>query len=305
MLVIFLAWMTFNSFFAYDPAFSWPYWDRTWKTFLLGLVIAVTATSRTRIYALVWIVVISLFYYGVKGGIFTILTGGHYHVFGPSGTIISDNNQLAVALLMTIPFAAFLRNQVADRRIGLLLLAGITFHRCNCRHLFAWRFDWTRGLGLFMLLRVRNRFAYLALAGIVLLFIVNFMPAHFFHRADTIATATQDSSFEGACIRGALRFSTRQTISRLAQGSMARNWAHYTSIIFRIACRLLPIASTSSSRRARLYRPFPISDYPGCGVSQMLEDYFRHARRSGATLGPRLAIAIQASHSCSASPVRR
>ena len=198
MLVIFLAWMTFSSFFAYDPAFSWPYWDRTWKTFLLGLVIAVTATSRTRIYALVWIVVISLFYYGVKGGIFTILTGGHYHVFGPSGTIISDNNQLAVALLMTIPFAAFLRSQVADRRIALLLLAGIALV------IVAIVGTYSRGaliglgaLGLFMLLRVRNRFAYLALGGIVLLFILNFMPAHFFHRADTIATATQDSSFEG------------------------------------------------------------------------------------------------------------
>ena len=68
MLVIFFVWMTFNSFFAFDPAQSWPYWDRTWKTLLLGVVIAATTTSRTRIYALVWIIVISLFYYGVKGG---------------------------------------------------------------------------------------------------------------------------------------------------------------------------------------------------------------------------------------------
>ena len=68
MFVIFVAWMTINSEFAFDPAQSWPYWDRTWKTFLLGLIIALTATSRTRIYALVWIVVIALFYYSIKGG---------------------------------------------------------------------------------------------------------------------------------------------------------------------------------------------------------------------------------------------
>ena len=83
LLVAFLVWMTFNSFFAFDPAWSWPYWDRTWKTFALGLLIAATATSRTRIYALMWIAVISLFYYGVKGGLFTIMTGGHIMCFGP------------------------------------------------------------------------------------------------------------------------------------------------------------------------------------------------------------------------------
>src|SRR5271170_5123479 len=64
LLVGFLAWMTFNSFFAFDPSYSWPYWQRTWKIFALGLLVAAMATSRTRIYALICIAVISLFYYG-------------------------------------------------------------------------------------------------------------------------------------------------------------------------------------------------------------------------------------------------
>ena len=61
------------------------------------------ATNRTRIDALIWVAVISLLYYGIKGGVFTIETGGVYKVLGPDGTIIGDNNQLALALLMTIP----------------------------------------------------------------------------------------------------------------------------------------------------------------------------------------------------------
>ena len=200
MFVAFFAWMTFNSFFAFDPAYSWPYWDRVWKTFLLGAVIAATATSRTRMYALVWIIVISLFYYGVKGGLFTIATGGHFHVLGPAASIIGDNNQLALALLMTLPFANFLRGQVADKRIAWILLAGIVLTLISIIG------SYSRGaiiglgaLGLFMLFRTRNRnrFIYLIVAGILLLLLVNFMPEHFFHRMDTISTATQDSSFEG------------------------------------------------------------------------------------------------------------
>src|ERR1700722_4951452 len=103
--IIFLVWMTFNSFFAFDPAWSWPYWDRTWRVFALGFLVAATATNRVRIYALVWVVVISLFYFGVKGGLFTIATGGNFRVTGPEGTLISDNNLLAVGLLMSLPLA--------------------------------------------------------------------------------------------------------------------------------------------------------------------------------------------------------
>jgi probable O-glycosylation ligase (exosortase A-associated) len=198
MLVIFLAWMTFNSFFAFDPAWSWPYWDRTWKTFLLGLVIAATATTRIRLYALVWILVISLFYYGIKGGLFTIITGGNFHVLGPPSTIIGDNNQLAVALLMVLPLANYLRGQVADKRIASLLMAGTVLT------IIAIVGTYSRGaliglatLAVVMLLRARKRLVYLATLGVAILLIANFMPEHFFHRMDTISTATEDSSFEG------------------------------------------------------------------------------------------------------------
>jgi probable O-glycosylation ligase (exosortase A-associated) len=198
MLIVFLVWMTFNSFFAYDPAWSWPYWDRTWKSFVLGLMIAITAGTRVRLYALAWIIVISLFYYGVKGGIFTLLTGGHFHVFGPPSTIIGDNNQLALALLMAIPFANYLRGRIADRRIALVLVAGMALTVVSIIG------SYSRGaliglaaLGLFMLVRGRNRVVYIALAGIVLFFAVNFMPEHFLHRADTIANAGQDESVQG------------------------------------------------------------------------------------------------------------
>ena len=41
--------------------------------------------------------VLSIGFYGLKGGIFTILTGGAQRVWGPPGGFIEGNNELAVA----------------------------------------------------------------------------------------------------------------------------------------------------------------------------------------------------------------
>jgi probable O-glycosylation ligase (exosortase A-associated) len=190
MMVVFLAWMTFNSFFAFDPAWSWPYWDRTWKTLALGLLVAATATNRVRIHALIWIVVISLFYYGVKGGLFTLITGGHYHVFGPPSTPIGDNNALAVALLMTLPFANYLRTHSADKRIAVALLAGIILTAIAIIGTYSrGAFIGICALGLFGLLRMRNRLAYLGIAAVLVVFVIAFMPAKYWGRMNTINTA--------------------------------------------------------------------------------------------------------------------
>jgi probable O-glycosylation ligase (exosortase A-associated) len=123
----FLLWCTLNVLVAVNPDWSWLYWDRTWKIFVLGLVVAIETRTRARIQALLWVIVISLFYYGVKGGIFTALTGGGAHVYGPQGTIIGDNNQLALALLMTLPLANYLRSQSANRWLGRLLIIAMAF----------------------------------------------------------------------------------------------------------------------------------------------------------------------------------
>jgi putative inorganic carbon (HCO3(-)) transporter len=198
LLLVFLAWITFNSFFAFDPGWSWPYWSRTWKIFAFGLVVAATANSRVRLYSLVWISVISLFYYGVKGGLFTIATGGSYHVYGPPGTIIGDNNQLAVALLMTLPLANYLRNQVQSKYVATALLVS------SILTVIAVIGTYSRGaliglgvLGVLMLLRTRNRFLYLAVVAILGVFAFSFMPSGYFNRMHSIGNAEDDSSFTG------------------------------------------------------------------------------------------------------------
>lgn len=203
-IVIFIAWTTIGTFFAFDPDWSWGYWDRTWKTFALGVLLAATVTSRIRLQAVVWVAVISLFYYGIKGGLFTIATGGHNHVLGPSGSMISDNNQLAVAMLMTLPLAQYLRNQSADRRVRLGLLIGMVLT------VIAVIGTYSRGaliglaaLGLLGLLRMKHRIAYIAGAVVLIAFTLHFMPQEYFQRMstmDSMQSVQSDESFHGRLV---------------------------------------------------------------------------------------------------------
>ena len=197
-MLIFVAWTTFNSFFAYSPDWSWPYWSRTWRVFALGLLVAAMATNRARIHALMWIIVISLFYYGIKGGIFTLVTGGNYHVLGPPQSIIGDNNQLALALLMSLPLANYLRLETANRYIAAGLGLGMALTLISVVG------SYSRGaivalgvLSFLWWLRSRRKITYLALAGTFLAGTLYFMPQSFWDRINTIQTAGEDASFHG------------------------------------------------------------------------------------------------------------
>ena len=75
------------------------------------LVALVLLHSKSHIISLVWVLVLSLGFFGVKGGIFTLATGGNYQVWGPDDSFIAGNNEVALALIMIIPFMYFLRDQ--------------------------------------------------------------------------------------------------------------------------------------------------------------------------------------------------
>jgi probable O-glycosylation ligase (exosortase A-associated) len=197
-LLGFLIWMTINAFFAAVPDWSWQYWDRFWKTLILGLFVAGMATNRVRIHALIWIIVLSLFYFGVKGGIFTLMTGGQFHVIGPPRTDISDNNNLALALLLSLPLANYLRVQSESKLVSTMLLAGMGFV------VVAVVGSYSRGaflgLGVLMLAaltRVRRKFLYIAIAVALIIPVLHFMPESFHERIGTLSEISQDDSFMG------------------------------------------------------------------------------------------------------------
>ncbi len=79
---IFLVAITTSTIFAITPSLSWELWNRVVKVMLLGALIPILMTTPRRIHALIWITVLSLGYFGVKGGLFTLFTGHGGHVQG-------------------------------------------------------------------------------------------------------------------------------------------------------------------------------------------------------------------------------
>jgi len=165
---------------------------------LLGVIVLALTVNQVRVHALVWVTAVSLLYYGIKGGIFTVITGGHNHVYGPANTIIGDNNQLALALLMILPLTNYLRLHSANQgiRSGLALSMALT--------LFAILGSYSRGaflalgaLSVVAWLRSRNKLLYAVIVGALVATAFEFMPPEYYDRLSTIANSDQDGSFQG------------------------------------------------------------------------------------------------------------
>jgi len=197
-MVLFLIWVTGNGFLAVDPNLSWPLWDRVWKIMLLGVLVSATATNRTRIHALILVAVLSLMYYGVKGGLFTLMTGGNFRVEGPGASTIGDNNQLALAILMMIPLANYLRLHSAQLWVRYGLLAGMVISMISVLGSYSrGAFLALAGLLVVAWLRAKNKLIYPLIAAAIVIPAWNFMPQSYVDRIMSIQDAGSDSSFTG------------------------------------------------------------------------------------------------------------
>src|SRR4051812_25912993 len=127
-IMLFMAWMTLTTITSLAPANSWFHWNLHIKNLVFALAVMAIMRTQVRIQALIWITVMSIGYFGVKGGGFTIAHGGAYTVLGPPESIIEDRNHLALACCMIIPLMNYLRVTTANRliQIGLMLAMALT-----------------------------------------------------------------------------------------------------------------------------------------------------------------------------------
>lgn len=161
----------------------------------LGLLVM---GKRERIYQLIWVIYLSIGFFGIKGGVFTILTGGSHRVLGPPDSFIGENNALAVALLMILPLGMYLywqTRQVWIRR-GLIasnVLIAVSAVGSQSRGAFLAII----AVAAFFWWKSKNRLA-IALVILPLLPILFFsMPQSWHDRMSTIQTYEKDASAMG------------------------------------------------------------------------------------------------------------
>ncbi|MEL4178447.1 putative O-glycosylation ligase, exosortase A system-associated [Roseateles sp. PN1] len=128
VLMLFMLWMCITLPFSFFFDRSFELWTRVMKIDFMILVAMLVLYSKKHIMALAWTIVASIGFYGVKGGVFTFATGGSYRVWGPEGSYIEGNNEIALALIMVIPLIRFLQMQLpatakwASRALSMAML---------------------------------------------------------------------------------------------------------------------------------------------------------------------------------------
>lgn len=195
---LFACWITLSWLFGMDPSGDYEQWNKVVKIYLMTFVASMLIINKMQIMVFAWVTAGSLAILGVKGGLFTILTGGNYRVWGPPGSFIYDNNEFALSLIMTIPLIHFLQLQAKNAWLrhgfsaAMLLCAAAAIG--------------THSRGGFLAIAAMSvvfwwRSSRKGLIGGMLLFAVlvalPMMPEHWWDRMNTISEYQEDASAMG------------------------------------------------------------------------------------------------------------
>jgi len=197
MLMIGLVfWMSLTSLFSVNPSADvLERWIFVMKVFLMLFLTLCVMRGRVDIERLIWVVAFSLAYYGIKGGIWTVLTGGGGRVWGPPGGMIAGNNELGAALVMLMPWMYYLLATTQRRWLKIAVGVAIAFTA------FGVLGTQSRGalLGLVAMafvLGLKGKHPWRSSIALALLvsIAVAFMPDSWTQRMDTIQGYREDSS---------------------------------------------------------------------------------------------------------------
>lgn len=201
LLLLFIMWTGITTIFAIHVEPSAELFIKAFKTLLMTTLALTIIQERKHINGLIWVIVASLCYFGVKGGLFTIATGGSYRVWGPPDSLIFGNNELAIALIMTVPLLYYLSLQI-DRIwikrgffLAMLLCAAAAIGSQS-------RGAFLASIAMVGALSWKSKHKlqiFIALIAVVPVFLA-FMPDSWWARMDTIRTYNEDTSAMGRIV---------------------------------------------------------------------------------------------------------
>ncbi|MEN7343371.1 MAG: putative O-glycosylation ligase, exosortase A system-associated [Pseudomonadota bacterium] len=194
----FVLWTVVTTQFALNPETAAYELDRMIKTQIMILVSLLLMHDKQRIILLAGVIAFSIGFYGIKGGWFTLITGGNFLVWGPPGTFFEGNNEVAFALLICLPLMRFFQMYWTNKwlkRFALLamILSGFAIVGSYSRGALV------GGLGMMGMLWLKSRHKVkLAIPAVLaLLVLIAFMPQSWKDRMGTIQTYDEDASAMG------------------------------------------------------------------------------------------------------------
>lgn len=197
-LLTWIGWLSLTHVFALSPEPSYEGLIKMLKiqfVILLGLVLM---QQRERIQLLVWVLVVSIGFYGVKGGLYTIRGGGSGMVLGPADSFIEGNTEIGLALVTMLPLMRYL--QLNERRkwvrwglAGAMVLTVAAILGTQSRGALVGG----AAMGLFFWLKSRHKLALTVVMALVIPVFLTFMPESWWAKMATIFTYKQDASAMG------------------------------------------------------------------------------------------------------------
>ncbi len=197
-LLLFTAWMAFGTLFAFNPDGAYTMLSRVMKIMLMTFVIIMLIRDKQQIHQLIWVLLGSMGYYGIKGGVFSIISGGSFRVWGPEGTFIEGNNELALALIAVIPLFYYCYLQATDKRLRYAWGAAILL--CGLSALCSYSRGALLGIVamvLFLWLKAPKKLPLAIALAVIIPAAVAFMPAQWGERMNTVKEYKEDGSAMG------------------------------------------------------------------------------------------------------------
>lgn len=199
-VLLFWFWMLIATSFhlLVDNDFAWNKFIEFTKVIALFLFISLTVKEKREIDVIIWAIVLSISAYSAMEGVKFLLSGGGHRITGRAG-IISDRNDLVVAINMCIPLLIYLWQTTKSKNLKLGLLVLIVLN------IVAVVGTYSRGgfiglsiLAFAMWLKSDKKIIYVLLAVIALPILYANAPAEWKERQSTIETAaSEDGSFIG------------------------------------------------------------------------------------------------------------
>lgn len=197
VLFLIALWALFfiSTHYALYPADSWDDFVKVSKILFMVFLTLLLFQDFRKLKMLAWVIALAIGFYGLKGGIFTILTGAQHMVLGPADSFISANTEMGLALNMILPLLIFLRREETRPKVKIFLT--VLFLLCAISVLATYSRGAFLGLGVVIVsLFLKGRFKVIAVFALIVGVYTasTFLPENWYARMGTIQTYEEDTS---------------------------------------------------------------------------------------------------------------
>ncbi len=181
-LLLLALWGMFgvSTLFAIFPENALEFLIHVSKILLVAILCTSLINNEHRLHWLLRVISLSIGFYGLKGGVFFLITGGNYMVWGPEGSFLFANNSIGLAFAMNVPLLFYLSKVETHKWLRWIMRTMLVFSYPATIGTFS-RGAWL-GLAVgtaLMVIKGKYRFILVPMIAILAIFSLPYLPQIF------------------------------------------------------------------------------------------------------------------------------